>query len=283
MILFKKSTDLRKYLDSQTKKQDTVGFVPTMGALHEGHLSLIKMSKKENQITVCSIFINPAQFNDPVDFKNYPETIEKDIALLNSVLCDILFLPVVDEVYPDGLNITKHYDLGTLETILEGKYRPGHFQGVCKVVHRLLEIVKPTRLYIGQKDYQQCKVITRLLELIKNEIELEIIICPTLREKDGLAMSSRNLRLNSEERKMAKTIYDTLSSIRNDIIPGKLEALKEKSYLVLQEAGFKIDYLEIADANTLETIDSWDGFQKIVTLIAASIGNVRLIDNMMTN
>ena len=206
MILFKKSTDLRKYLDSQTKKQDTVGFVPTMGALHEGHLSLIKMSKKENQITVCSIFINPAQFNDPVDFKNYPETIEKDIALLDSVLCDILFLPDVEEVYPDGLNITKHYDLGTLETILEGKYRPGHFQGVCKVVHRLLEIVKPTRLYIGQKDYQQCKVITRLLELIKNEIELEIIICPTLREKDGLAMSSRNLRLNSEERKMAKMI-----------------------------------------------------------------------------
>ena len=283
MILFKKSTDLRKYLDSQTKKQDTVGFVPTMGALHEGHLSLIKMSKKENQITVCSIFINPAQFNDPVDFKNYPETIEKDIALLDSVLCNILFLPDVEEVYPDGLNITKHYDLGTLETILEGKYRPGHFQGVCKVVHRLLEIVKPTRLYIGQKDYQQCKVITRLLELIKNEIELEIIICPTLREKDGLAMSSRNLRLNSEERKMAKMIYDTLSSIRNDIVPGKLEALKEKSYRVLHEAGFKIDYLEIADANTLETIDSWDGFHKIVTLIAASIGNVRLIDNMMIN
>ena len=283
MILFKKSTDLRKYLDSQTKKQDTIGFVPTMGALHDGHLSLIKMSKKENQITVCSIFINPTQFNDPDDFKNYPETIENDIALLNSVPCDILFLPDVDEVYPDGLNITKHYDLGNLEAILEGKYRPGHFQGVCKVVHRLLEIVKPTRLYIGQKDYQQCKVITRLLELIKNEIALELIICPTLREADGLAMSSRNLRLNGEERKMAKRIFDTLISIRNDIAPGKVEVLKEKAYQVLQEAGFKIDYLEIADANTLETIDSWDGIQKIVTLIAASIGNVRLIDNMMIN
>ena len=254
-----------------------------MGALHKGHLSLVSRSKDENQLTVCSIFVNPTQFNDPEYFKKYPLTIEQDIAMLDSVLCDILFLPAIDEVYPSGLIKTQHYDLGKLENVLEGKFRPGHFQGVCMVIHRLLEMVQPTRLYLGQKDYQQCKVITKLLELICKETTIEIKIRPTLREADGLAMSSRNMRLMDDERKKAILIYDTLSYINKNISTGNLEMLKEKSINNLKENGFAVDYVEIADVTTLEPVNSWNGSQKIISLIAASIRNVRLIDNMSIN
>ena len=280
MILFKKATDLHNYLGIQRKKGDTIGFVPTMGALHAGHISLIETCRAKTRVTVCSIFVNPTQFNDPRDFQKYPITLEKDIYMLESAGCDVLFLPSVEEIYPGGINSVPHYDLGFLETILEGEYRPGHFQGVCMVVHRLLDIVQPDELFLGQKDYQQCMVITKLTEIISLKNNITINICPTLREPDGLAMSSRNMRLNSEERKKATTIFQSLEFIKSHLKPGPLTQLKDKATSLLLEKGFKVDYLAIADANNLSPVDNWDGKQKCVALAAAFLNEVRLIDNI---
>ena len=283
MILFKKAIDLRNYLDIQRTQGKKYGFVPTMGALHEGHISLLDSSKKVDEITVCSIFVNPTQFNDPADFEKYPITLEKDIAMLETAGCDILFLPAVAEMYPKGTNPVLHYDLGYLETILEGRYRPGHFQGVCMVVHSLLEIVKPDNLYIGQKDYQQCMVIKKLIDLIGLGDLVKLNISPTLRNPDGLAMSSRNMRLNDEERKKATSIYQTLCYIKDKLNNGSLLQLKEKSTAMLTEKGFKVDYVEIADADNLQPVDHWYGKQKLVALAAAHLNQVRLIDNILLN
>lgn len=288
MILFKKTIDLLKWVDAQRKKDNLTGFVPTMGALHEGHISLIDASKKKNKITFASIFVNPTQFNDPKDFKKYPVTLEKDIDLLEKSGCDVLFLPTVEEMYPDGFTPKMHYDLGFLETVLEGKFRPGHFQGVCMVVHRLLEIVNPDHLYLGQKDYQQCMVLARLIELISLKKKTEIMICPTLRETDGLAMSSRNMRLNDGERKNAATIYQCLKLVKENAGDETPATLIEKAQFMLEKAGFKVDYIEIAEANTLATFNDpidkgWAGKQKLVALIAAFMNEVRLIDNMLLN
>ncbi|MEI9809210.1 MAG: pantoate--beta-alanine ligase [Bacteroidota bacterium] len=281
MILFKKVADLQRYLDTKRMNQEKIGFVPTMGALHQGHLSLIESSRKDNSITVCSIFVNPAQFNDPADFEKYPVTIENDILLLEPAGADILFLPPVSEVYPLSTSFTRRYDLGYLETILEGKYRPGHFQGVCKVMHRLLDVVKPDNLYLGQKDYQQCMVIAKLAELIGLKDYTKVNICPTLREADGLAMSSRNMRLNKEEREKATAIYKALIYIKNNLQPGNLQALKATAIAKLVAEGFKPDYIEIADAATLKVVNEWNGKQKLVALAAAFLNEVRLIDNMI--
>lgn len=283
MVLFKKSNHLYNYLDSKRKQGFKTGFVPTMGALHEGHISLIKDAKKNSDLCISSIFVNPTQFNDPADFKKYPITIEKDIELLIEADCDILFLPSVDEIYPNGTTNPPHYDLGYLETILEGFYRPGHFQGVCMVVQRLLEIVKPDNLYIGQKDYQQCMVIKRLIELMGLADKVHLNISPTLRETDGLAMSSRNMRLNEDERKKATAIFQTLSFIKENISKGKLDKLKMQAASMLSEQGFKVDYVEIADAGTLQIINEWDGKEKLVALAAAFLNQVRLIDNIILN
>jgi pantoate--beta-alanine ligase len=260
-----------------------IGLVPTMGALHAGHISLLHAAKKENDIVVCSIFVNPTQFNDPEDFKKYPITLENDILLFENAGCDLLFTPSVKDIYPDGTDHLRHYDLGFLEQVLEGRFRPGHFQGVCQVVHRLLEIVLPDNLYVGQKDYQQCMVIKKLVELIDLDSKVKINVCPTLREDDGLAMSSRNLRLSPADRDNAATISATLRYIEKNIQPGNLSGIKEKAQQLLLTKGFKIDYAEIADANTLELIDNWDGNQKVVALIAAFLGHVRLIDNLVLN
>jgi pantoate--beta-alanine ligase len=283
MILLKKAIDLRNYLDIQRTQGKKYGFVPTMGALHEGHISLLDSSKKVDEITVCSIFVNPTQFNDPADFEKYPITLEKDITMLETAGCDILFLPPLAEMYPKGTNPVLHYDLGYLETILEGRYRPGHFQGVCMVVHRLLEIVKPDNLYIGQKDYQQCMVIKKLIDLIGLRNLVKLNISPTLRNTDGLAMSSRNMRLNDEERKKATAIYQTLCYIKDKLNNGSLLQLKEKATVMLTDKGFKVDYVEIADADNLQLVDQWDGKQKLVALAAAHLDNVRLIDNIVLN
>jgi pantoate--beta-alanine ligase len=281
MILFKKVTDLQQYLTEKKEHGETIGFAPTMGALHEGHLSLIESSRENNSITVCSIFVNPAQFNDPKDFEKYPITIEKDIQLLEFAGASVLFLPPVSEIYPNGIPGNQHYDLGYLETILDGKYRPGHFQGVCKVMNRLLNIVQPRNLYLGQKDYQQCMVITKLVELMGQKGITRINICPTLRETDGLAMSSRNMRLNKEERAKATAIYATLTDIKKNLKPGNLQLLKMTALAKLATEGFKSDYIEIADADTLQIVNEWDGKQKLVVLVAAFLNDVRLIDNMV--
>lgn len=279
MIIFKSSHLLSQHIAKQKQSGKKTGFVPTMGALHQGHISLIKGSNSVNDLTVCSIFVNPTQFNNQEDFIHYPVTIEKDLDLLISNQCDILFLPTVAEIYPAG-HIKKTYPLGEIETILEGYYRPGHFQGVCQIVDRLLEIVQPHQLFLGQKDYQQCIVIKKLLALLhKNDIEVEIV--PTAREKDGLAMSSRNLRLNEHQRKMAPSIYNELSIIKEQLTRKPAEKLIEQAYENLKTKGFEVDYIEIANSKDLTL--TTDIHQPVVAVAAASLGNIRLIDNLLLN
>ncbi len=279
MIVVKRIPDLQKVLEKTTQKGQLIGFVPTMGALHQGHISLINNSKNAQDCVVSSIFVNPTQFNDPADFAQYPITIEKDLDKLEQSGCDIVFLPAVKEVYPNGLAHPTHYPLGYIETILEGKYRPGHFQGVCQVVHRLLNIVQPHQLYLGQKDYQQCMVIQQLIAL--TGLITRVIICPTLREPDGLAMSSRNMRLTPAERQQAVKLSETLQFIKNNIRKGYIADLTERAAQYLTAEGFKVDYITIADAGTLEPLDIWDGNRKIVVVAAAYLNSVRLIDNML--
>ena len=279
MILFKRSVDIYNYLVQQQEQGNAVGFVPTMGALHPGHISLLNYAKAVNPVTVCSIFVNPTQFNDSKDFDKYPSTIDKDIDALEKAGCHVLFLPAVEEIYPNGTSQARQYQLGYLETVLEGKFRPGHFQGVCMVMDRLLSIIPANELYLGQKDYQQCMVIKKLVEL--QQFPCHINICPTQRETDGLAMSSRNMRLSSQERVRAVKIFETLSYIKANLTPGDLTALKETAMQDLADAGFTPDYVEIANANNLEIIHNWDGKEKTVAVVAAFLGAVRLIDNML--
>jgi len=283
MVLFKKATDLCNHLEIQRKQGKKYGLVPTMGALHKGHISLMNNSKQVDDLSVSSIFVNPTQFNDAADFEKYPVTMEKDIALLEAADCDVLFVPSIAEMYPRGTRMAYHYDLGYFETILEGQYRPGHFQGVCEAVHRLLEIVKPDNLYIGQKDYQQCMVIKKLIKLIGMEELINLYISPTVREAGGLAMSSRNMRLNENERIKARAVYLALQSIKDQIHKGELGTIKNKAVHGLIEKGFRVDYVEIADAADLQIIEKWDGKQKLVALAAVHLNQVRLIDNIFLN
>lgn len=283
MILFKKVTDLCNHLVLQRKQGKKYGFIPTMGALHEGHISLMNNSKQSDDLSVSSIFVNPVQFNDPADFEKYPVTLEKDIALLEAAGCDILFVPSVAEIYPHGINLKFHYDLGYLEKTLEGQYRPGHFQGVCKVVHRLLEIVKPDNLYLGQKDYQQCMVIKKLIELIGMKELIHLNISPTVRDAGGLAMSSRNMRLTKNEKIKATAIFQALQFIKHEIKKGELATIKNLAVNILVEKGFKVDYVEIAGAGNLQIVEKWDGKQNLVALAAVYLNQVRLIDNILVN
>ena len=279
MILFKRAGDLTRWLEQQRLSGKSIGFVPTLGALHAGHISLITISKKSAGVTVCSIFINPTQFNDPKDFQKYPITLEKDIALLEQSGTDVLFLPEIEEVYPEGTSGLEHYDLGRIETLLEGQYRPGHFQGVCQVMRRLLDVVRPDDLFMGQKDYQQCMVLQRLLQL--RDMPTRLHRCPILREPDGLAMSSRNMRLTPEQRQNATAIYKALQYIQATTTES-VSALIAAATGLLETAGFRVDYVSIADATTLEPLDSRIISQvSAVALIAAFLGEVRLIDNMV--
>ena len=280
MIIFKKAIALNQYITSLKQQNKTIGFVPTMGALHPGHLSLIEASKEQCDISVCSIFVNPTQFNDPKDFEKYPVTIDQDVLLLTQHYTDILFLPSVYEIYPNGTNNLPYYDLGELENILEGKYRPSHFQGVCKVVHRLLKIVQPEKLFIGRKDYQQCMVISKLIEL--KQLPVNIFIQPTMRENSGLAMSSRNTRLSEEGSKKAVALYDTLVYIKEHFHSKGISSLIEEANKRLLAANFeKVDYISIADAKTLQPLSNMNSSTTAIVLAAAFIEGVRLIDNML--
>ncbi|MEJ8819645.1 pantoate--beta-alanine ligase [Lacibacter sp. H407] len=279
MLIFHTIQQLKQHLGLQQAKGRQVGFVPTMGALHAGHLSLIAQSKQEAGFTVCSIFVNPTQFNDPKDFEKYPVTIKADIELLLTAETDVLFLPSVQEIYPNESAEAEQYELGFLETVLEGKYRPGHFQGVCRVMHRLLTIVNADHLYMGQKDYQQCMVVSHLIQT-KN-IATKMHIAPTLREADGLAMSSRNMRLNEEQRTTAAAIFQTLSQMKVELKQGPLSDVKKRATAFLELKGFRVDYTELAHADTLALLDHWNGTDPVVAVIAAYLGEVRLIDNMV--
>ncbi|RPD38136.1 pantoate--beta-alanine ligase [Chitinophaga barathri] len=281
MYLFKRVADLQEALGQEKKAGKRIGFAPTMGALHQGHISLINEAKTQCDIVVSSIFVNPTQFNDPKDFEKYPVTIKEDILALSGAGTDILFLPSVEEMYPEGVNGKHpHYGFGYLETVLEGAYRPNHFQGVGIVVHKLLNIVEPDDLFMGQKDFQQCMIIKRLLEI--TGIPAKLHICPTLRETDGLAMSSRNMRLSPSERQTAAQISRTLLYIKENVKQLPFPEIKQNAWKQLQDAGFQPDYVEIANADDLQLLDKPLPSGQMVMLIAAKLGEIRLIDNMLT-
>lgn len=278
MILFKKAQPLTQHFQKLRKSAVSIGFVPTMGALHKGHISLIQKAKKECDIVVCSVFINPVQFNNKNDFEKYPVTIEQDILLLEENKTDILFLPSVAEIYPEGTDKLQHFDIGYLENILEGFYRPNHFQGVCNVVHRLLNIVEPDKVFFGQKDFQQVLVLKKMMQQFHQQTKM--IVEETLREDDGLAMSSRNMRLSDDARKKATAIFKALQYIKQNIEIKNFEELKTNAAKIILDNGFdKIDYIEICDAETLLPVDAINNKQ-LIALAAAFIEDVRLIDNI---
>lgn len=281
MIIIHKTALLSEYVSTHRSQGHTIGFVPTMGALHQAHLNLVDVSGTRADITVCSIFVNPTQFNDPADYNKYPNTLENDTKLLAASKAHVLFAPPVSEIYPAGITTLEHYDLGYLDTLLEGHFRPGHFQGVCQVMSRLLNAVQPDLLFMGQKDYQQCMVVKRLLQL--KEMDTTLHTCPTIREKDGLAMSSRNVRLHPEQRSTAPLIYQTLLQLKENLAPGNLSLLKHNAAENLSNAGFRVEYVEVADAATLRPYNEWDGSAPLVALVAAFLGDVRLIDNLLLN
>lgn len=284
MIVFKTKTELQNYLNTQKKDGQSIGFIPTMGALHKGHISLIDNSKSQLQLTVCSIFVNPAQFNDQQDFDKYPNTIAEDILLLESAQCDVLFLPSVSEIYPNGSENAKEYHFGDLEKVFEGAQRPGHFNGVGKVVAILLEIVQPDTLYMGSKDFQQCLVVKDLCRQMELSEKIKFVACPTQREADGLAMSSRNRRLNESQRAIAGLLYQCLVSIQSKSsldTPFSIVAKECNDLLIAKN--IQPEYVSIAEAETLIPLTDFESNKKMVALIAAKIGDVRLIDNMILN
>ncbi len=280
MVIFKKIKDIKGYLSAKKVAGASVGFVPTMGALHSGHLSLVEKARENGAVSVCSIFVNPTQFNDKKDLEKYPVSIDADIELLISAGCDVLFLPDVEEIYPGGESNIKAYDFGYLDTVLEGAKRPGHFRGVGQVVGRLLEIVEPDHLYLGQKDYQQCMVIKKLVEMMGMS-QVKVVICQTVREADGLAMSSRNRRLTEPQRVIASLIYQCLISIQTKQVSGSFEIVRKECEDILKAKGFAPEYVALADANSLTLLSEYKQDTPMVALIAAKIGDIRLIDNML--
>lgn len=279
MIILKNVADLDKILSSLRETSKTTGFVPTMGALHEGHLSLIKRAKQIADICICSIFVNPTQFNDPEDFNKYPVTTEKDIELLTKEQVDYLFLPDVDQIYPSGTP-SRHYELGKIEEVLEGAHRPGHFQGVAQVLDRLLSIIQPTFIVMGQKDFQQIMVVRRLMTLINSPSKL--ITAETLRTSTGLAQSSRNARLTADQQLQATAIHKALQFGKAHIQDTAIATLERQMTEQLITAGFEsVDYVAFCRASDLSPITQYTPGETTVILVAAFLGGVRLIDNMV--
>lgn len=280
MIIFKQIADLQQYVNQRKSEGKSIGFLPTMGALHEGHLSLLESAKTQSDITVCSIFVNPTQFNDKNDFDKYPITVENDIYLLETYGCDILFLPNVKEMYPNGSELTEPYQLGVVEHVLEGAFRPGHFQGVSQVVHRLLDIVQPDKLFMGQKDYQQIMVVQKMIA--EKNLTVQMVIVPTLRAANGLALSSRNARLSEEQKERSLVLSRILSHIKNNIQLEDFSALESQAEQEILNNGFsKVDYVSIRNAHDLSEVQHYDPAIPLVVLTAAYIGDIRLIDNMV--
>lgn len=279
MFLFKKVADLQQYLQKVSNEGKTIGFVPTMGALHHGHLSLVNRAHSETSCTVVSVFVNPTQFNDKKDLEKYPRTLGNDIQMLSSVQTDVLFVPTVEEVYPEGLDTNLDLDFGQLATVLEGAFRPGHFDGMAQVVHRLLDIVKPDQLFMGQKDFQQLTIVRSMLKQLNHKTAL--VVCPIIREKDGLAMSSRNRRLTPLYREKAVLLSQILSKVKSNLNSRAPENMSKMAMKTLTEAGFKPEYFDIVDGFTLQPIKTFSASDFVVALTAAWAGEIRLIDNMI--
>ncbi|MCB0585477.1 MAG: pantoate--beta-alanine ligase [Phaeodactylibacter sp.] len=279
MYLFKKISTLRQFLEHYRNKNRLIGFVPTMGALHEGHLSLVRQSLETTQCTVCSIFVNPTQFNESTDLEKYPRTPAKDLTMLYEVGCHAVFMPSAEEVYPPGLDTSVNLDFGALAQPMEGRFRPGHFHGVAQVVKRLLDIVEPGRLFMGQKDYQQFLIIRYMAEALS--LPTEVVMCPIVREKNGLAMSSRNQRLSPEQREQAAALYQALrhaSRWAEEFPPREVE---RKALEQLHQPGLEPEYFQLVDGNTLQPVEDYESPASIIACAALWTGGVRLIDNLI--
>ncbi|MDT8309697.1 MAG: pantoate--beta-alanine ligase [Bacteroidales bacterium] len=269
---------VEKHLNKVRKEGFVIGFVPTMGALHKGHISLIEAAKEKSDFVVCSIFVNPVQFNDASDLKNYPRTPDDDMVVLKEAGCDLLFMPSVREVYPDG-DIKEQFDFAQLDKVMEGIRRPGHFNGVAMVVKRLFEIVKPRKAFFGLKDYQQFCIIKKMRDNFN--LPVEILGCETVREVNGLAMSSRNKRLSSEQRERASIIFSMLSMVKEQLNTLTPDEAKEKVVSAINsQKDMTVDYFIIADISSLQPITQWAETDSAAAFIAVQVGPVRLIDNL---
>lgn len=299
MQVFSTITETKNCLLNLKKQGKKIGFVPTMGALHPGHISLLQRAKNENDIAVASIFVNPLQFNDKKDLEKYPRTLENDSKMLESAACDVLFAPTTEEMYGTKAGVVSQdsdndrdvaLDLGNLDKVMEGLHRPGHFKGVCVVVKKLFDIIKPDKAYFGEKDFQQLAIIKHMVSTLK--MPVEIIPCPTLRESDGLAMSSRNALLGADERKNAPLIYKMLQKTKeewknrrmervpNTTTPSISEVKKQVEQKINENPFLKLEYFEIVNAKTLQSVSSWDETSNLRACIAVKAGAVRLIDNI---
>jgi len=280
--IFKTKASLQAYLQEARSTGQKIALIPTMGALHEGHLSLLNYAKPISDIRVCSIFVNPTQFNDPKDLEKYPRPIENDIRLLESVDCDILFLPSVDEMYPDK-NEAWHLDLGKLDQIWEGEKRPGHFQGVTQVVYKLFTLVQPDIACFGQKDFQQVMVIKRMIAM--KDLAIQLAICPIIRDQDGLALSSRNARLSEAGKRTALALSRSLQYVKDHIHdPIPLAEIKDKALQILTDTdGLSVEYFALCESSTLKEVNHIDFSKQHVALVTAWVEGVRLIDNMILN
>ncbi len=277
MKIFSSIKETISYLEQQKIAEKSIGFVPTMGALHAGHLALMRRAKKENDLLVVSIFVNPVQFNNADDLKKYPRTPEEDTKKLESVHCDVLFAPNAEEMYPE--TVTKQYDFGRLDKVMEGAFRPGHFNGVAIVVKKLFDIIRPDRSYFGEKDFQQLAIIKKMVAIEK--IPVKVVPCPIVRESDGLAMSSRNRLLSTEERKVAPFIYKTLQEARRRRHHLCAHPLKQMIINIFKSnEQFKLEYFDIVNDETLQPIDGWNDKIGTVAFVAVWLGRVRLIDNI---
>jgi pantoate--beta-alanine ligase len=279
MRTYKTIRHLKARLEQYRKEGKTIGFVPTMGALHEGHLSLIRKAQEQTDVTVCSIFVNPTQFNVAADLEKYPRTVEADAAQLKAVGCDVLFLPSANEIYPSGQDNSFPIDFGPLERVMEGTHRPGHFAGVAQVLRRFLQIVEPDAMCMGQKDYQQFSITKELLKRLESPTRL--VMGETVREKDGLAMSSRNIRLNKEERGIAPLISKALFAAKDKIKQQSIEQIKAEALEQLDIPEFTVEYFEIVDGTTLQPLESLEDVESAVACTAVHLGPVRLIDNVV--
>ncbi len=278
MNVYNTKEELIRHLDNLRGKQKSIGFVPTMGALHSGHLSLVTRSALENECTVVSIFVNPTQFNDPSDLEKYPRTPEKDLKLLQGNGVDVVFMPSVNEIYPEPDQ--RQFDLGGLDRVMEGATRKGHFNGVAQVVSRLFQMIEPHRAYFGQKDFQQLVIIRHLVKLL--EMKIEIVSCPIVRESDGLAMSSRNIRLGPKERMEAPFIYNTLQEavgLKEERSPKEIKSFVRTRFE--QHPLMEFVYFEIVEDKALKSVESWREKVNKVGCAAVILGGVRLIDNMI--
>ncbi len=271
--------ELKKWIKAARNEGKKIGFVPTMGALHEGHVSLVKKAKRQNPFVVVSVFVNPTQFNDKSDLAKYPRTLEFDTALLAPTGADVLFFPSVSEIYPDGDNVGADIDLGGLDTFMEGKFRPGHFKGMAQVVKRLLDIVTPDRLYMGQKDFQQFSIVAYMIRNL--DLPTELVVCPIIREKNGLAMSSRNERLTRETRQKAGLINRVMIAVKKSMDLKSIAELEAYAMKRLSTPPFEPEYFSIVDGYTLQPVTSLRDSTYVVACLAVWADGVRLIDNIV--